>query len=108
MATRLDLRPLEYVEDRGGRLLALARGRDRSCRSCKRAGVRALPGDLQNRGVAAGHGGRDRAGGIRERRLPALEQLDDLLGAFDRALCPELVVVGVGGEQSAHLLRVAG
>jgi hypothetical protein len=55
--------------------------------------VRALPGHFQNRSVAAGHGGRDRAGGIRERRLPALEQLDDLLGVLDLALCPELVVV---------------
>src|SRR5690348_5709184 len=107
VATCLDLRALEHVEDRGGCLLALTRGRDRSCCGCKRAGLRALPGHFQNRGVAAGHGGRDRAGCIRERCLPPLERLDDLLGTFDRALGPKLVVGGVGGEQSTQLLPVA-
>src|SRR6476660_8932899 len=102
--TCLDLRTLEHVEDGGGCLLVLARGRDRSCCGCKRAGVRALPGHFQDRGIAAGHGGRDRADRIRERRLPALEQFDDLLGAFDRALGPKLVVARVGGEQFARLL----
>src|SRR2546430_17335404 len=53
VATRLDLRALEHVEDCGGCLLALARSRDRSCCGCKRAGLRALPGHFQNRGVTA-------------------------------------------------------
>src|ERR1700749_82814 len=105
--TRLDLRALEDVDDDGGRFLALARRRDGSYGGCQRAGVGALPGHFQHRGFAAGDGGRDRSGGIRESRLPALEQLDELVQAFDGTLCPELVVARVGGEQSTHLLPVA-
>src|SRR5437773_547365 len=57
--------------------------------------------------VAGCDGACHRADGIRERRLPALEELYDLLGTLDLPLGSKLVIVGVGGEQRLHLLPVA-
>ena len=107
MATLLDLATLEGGEDRSGRLLALARRRDRSACRLERAGVRALPGHFQGRRGAAGDGARHRAGSIGEGHLPALQQLDDLLRTIERALGAQLVVVGVCGKPCLDPLPVA-
>src|SRR5713101_9753718 len=98
VAALLDLVALEGEEEGSGRLLTFARGRDSSFCGFKRARVRALTGHFQGRRVAACDGACHRADGIRERRLPALEQLDDLLRTLDLPLGSKLVVVGVGGE----------
>src|SRR6266511_919419 len=96
VAALLDLAALEREQDGSGCLLKLARRRDRSFCGHKWAGVRARPGHFQGRLVAAGHGAGYRADGIRERRLPGLEELDDLLRTLDLPLSSKLVVEGVG------------
>src|SRR5437763_13196981 len=96
VATCLDLVALEDVDERGRCLLPFARGWNRAFWRLERAAVRALPGHFKGRRVAASDGACHRAGGIRECCLPALEQLDDLLGAFDRAFGTKLVIERIG------------
>jgi hypothetical protein len=68
--------------------------------------VGALPGDFQGDLVTARDGACHRAGVIRERRLPDLEELDDLLLTLDLPLGSSSSS-GVGGELSSHKLPVA-
>src|SRR3990170_3072946 len=107
MAALLDLVALEAVEEGSGRLLTLARGRDRPFRCRERASVCALPGHFQDCRVTAGESACHRACGVRERLLPTLEDLHDLLRTLDLPLGPQLVVAGVGGEPCSHALPVA-
>src|SRR5439155_1585104 len=86
VAALLDLAALEREEEGSGCLLKLARRRDRSFCGHKRARGRALPGYFQGRLVAAGHGAGYRADSIRERHLPRLEGLDDLLRTLPHLL----------------------
>ncbi len=91
------------------RLLTLARGRDRPFRRRERAGVRALPGHFQGRLVTAGESACHRAGGVRERLLPTLEELHDLLRTVDlpRLFEDAGFLLFVSGTLAAILLVVA-
>src|SRR5207245_10861098 len=67
VAALLDLVALEGEEEGSGRLVMLARGRDRSFCGSKWARVRALPGHFQGRRVARCGGACGRPAGIRDR-----------------------------------------
>src|SRR5215216_3289200 len=85
---------------------ALAGWWQRPARPLQGAGLRALPRDLLDDGIAAGDHVADRAAGIREGLLPALRQLDVGVDAIHPSLRPRLLIDNVRSQVCREPLPV--
>src|SRR5438876_11959429 len=69
--------------------------------------MRPLPGDFEHHGVGALGHLRDRSCCVRERFLPSLARLDDLIGTLDFALGRELFVHRIRAQWRLESLPVS-